>query len=148
MVGEVLNQEGKNLLVTVGATGDLTFTATSGTNTISTGSTAGVARALHFDILIAVGGGAGAALDYQFKLNSVLQAGLLADTDGAGGSQNPVWAIPYYVADYGGAFVAPPNPAPANITNGCMFVAHDTNGAGDDALFIYSNGAWLKIDTA
>lgn len=125
--------------------GDLTLAKTSGTSVISTGSTAGVARAVHFDIPVAAGGAANAALDFQFQIDSTLEAGLLSETDGSGAYQDSVWKVPYHTADYGEGWASPPAPAPASIANGSMFIAYNSNGAeANSRIYAYSNGAWVS----
>lgn len=127
--------------------GDMFFSNTTGTNTISTGSTAGVARAIYFDIPVAAGGAAAAGLDYQFLLDGTLEAGLLAETDGAGTYREPVWKIPYYTGDYGALWAGFAPPTPANIANGSMCVAYNSNaGVLASRLYVYSNAAWTFVD--
>lgn len=122
------------------------FNTTTGTSVIDTASSAGVARAIHFDIPIGAGGAADAAIDYQFKLDNVLEAGLLAETSGGGTYQNPVWKIPYMTGDYGAAWATYTAPAPASLVNGSMVVAYNSNaGALNSRLYIYSNSAWVSV---
>jgi len=114
---------------------------TTGTTTIMTGSAAGVARAVHFDIPVTAGGAAGAALDWQMQIDSTLLAGLIAETDGAGSYREPVFLIPHYSADYGVAWASPPAPSPASLQNGGHFVAHNTNDNTYRAYY-YTNSGW------
>jgi hypothetical protein len=125
--------------------GDIRFNDATGTTTIDTASSAGVARAIHFDIPVGAGGAADAALDYQFKIDGTLEAGLLSETNGSGGYQDSVWKIPYMTGDYGAAWATYTAPAPASLTNGCMVMAYNTNGAGDHRLYIYSNAGWHYV---
>jgi hypothetical protein len=129
--------------------GDIRFNDASGTTTIDTASTAGVARAIHFDIPVAAGGGANAALDYQFKVDGTLEAGLLAETNGAGGYQDPVFKIPYMSGDYGAAWATFTPPAPTSLANGSMVVAYNSNaGVLASRLYVYSNGGWVSAALA
>ncbi len=122
---------------------NIVFGATSGTTSIATASIAGVARALHFDIPVAAGGAANAALDYQFKVDGTLQAGLLSETDGSGGARDAVWKIPAASADYGAAWASVSLPAPASLTDGAMIVLYNSNaGVLASRIYFYTNSAW------
>ena len=126
--------------------GNLTFAATSGTSKIVTGSGAGVAHAMHYDIVIGAGGAADAAIDHQFLLDGVLEAGLLAETDGSGSYRDPVFKIPYYTADYGAAWASVSLPAPASLANGSEAVLYNSNGAVlASRRYTYTNGAWTYV---
>lgn len=107
----------------------------------------GIARALNLNIPIGAGGASGAALDMQMQLDGTMEAGLLAETDGAGGYQEPVFKIPAYSADYGVAWASPPNPTPASLTNGSLFVAENTNDS-TYRLYAYLNSAWKSVEMA
>jgi hypothetical protein len=116
----------------------------TGTTTIKTGSVAGVQRAIDFDIPVAAGGAANAALDFQFQIDSTLLFGLVAETDGAGSYQEPVAIIPHYSADYGVAWASAPAPTPASLQNGGCFIAHNTND-GSYRFYCYTNSGWHYV---
>lgn len=127
----------------------LTFSSTSGTTTIKTGDVAGVARAIHFDIPVIVGGGADAALDYQFKLDGTLEAGLMAETDGAGSYRGAVWKNPYKTGAFGAAWASLTLPNLPVAPNGGHFTAYNSDTL-KTREYVYSNGAWTyqEIGTA
>ena len=124
---------------------DVLFVDTSGSNNISTASTAGLGRDVYFNIPVSAGGAAGNELAWRFRFDGSNLAGLNAETDGAGTFREPVFQIPYYSGDYGAGWVAAPNPTPAGLEDGSMFIAHNTNGAGDDRLFARSNSVWRSV---
>ena len=117
------------------------FPLATGNTVIVTGDVAGVARSMIFNMPVVAGGAAAGALSWLFQLDSVTEAGLIAETDGAGSYRLPLFKIPNYSADYGVAWVAPPAPAPAGLVNGCGFVAHNTNG-NLYRLYFYTNAGW------
>ena len=120
--------------------------AGTGTATFTMGESAGLARAWHWDIPVAAGGAADAALDYQFKVAGTLEAGLLAETDGSGSYRAATWKIPYNTADYNADWSGYTAPDPASLTNGSMVLVHNSNGGGADRLYAYSGGGWHYID--
>lgn len=114
-------------------------------NLIQTKESLGVTAQLKINIPVGAGGAAAAALDHQIQLDGILEAGLLAETDGAGSYREPVFKLPHYSADYGADWASPPNPTPTSLTGGCSFTAHNTD---DDTYRIYSyiNGAWRSSE--
>jgi hypothetical protein len=120
------------------------FSLDTGNTVIVTGDVAGVARSMIFNMPVVAGGAAAAALSWLFQLDSVTEAGLIAETDGAGTYRLPLFKVPNYSADYGGAWAAPPAPAPAGLVNGCMFIAHNTNG-NLYRLYCYTNAGWHYV---
>lgn len=126
-------------------THDITATLTS--LDIAAEEVAGTAMAINFNIPVGAGGAAAAALDHQLRIDGVMEAGLLAETDGAGTYREPVFKIPAYSADYGVAWASPPNPTPASLVDGGMFTAHNTN---DDTyrLYAYLNAGWRSVEAA
>lgn len=120
------------------------FPLATGNSIITTGDVAGVARSIVFNMPVVAGGAAAAGLSWLFKLDSVTEAGLIAETDGAGTYRLPLFKIPNYSADYGVAWAAPPAPAPAGLVNGCMFIAHNTNG-NLYRMYCYTNAGWHYV---
>jgi hypothetical protein len=107
---------------------------------------AGIAGGISHNVGIAAGGAAAASIwGATDALDGIWESGLLAETDGAGSYREPVFKVPYYAADYGAAWAAPPNPTPAGIVNGCEFVAYNSNGAGSYRRYSYLNGGWHYV---
>lgn len=126
----------------IGSNGDICFTLAAGTSRLSSAPVAGVARTIQYDIPIIAGGAGAAALNHQIQIDGVAEAGLYAETDGGGGYRGAVWKVPYASADYGAAWAGVVTPNPVGLANGSMIVLHNTNGAGADRVYIYTNGVW------
>lgn len=110
-------------------------------NSTISASSAGVARSITYDITVAAGGAANAQLSQQFQLDSVFEAGLSGETDGAGGvtAATQVWKVPYRDS---GVTVAAPAALNVEVLGGMRVEA------GDDTNRIYfrANAAWHYIN--
>lgn len=112
---------------------------------IQTKNSAGVTTQFYVEIPVDAGGAADAALDIGFKLDGTVEAGLLAETDGAGTYRNPVFKIPYMTGDYEADWSTFTPPAPTSLVNGCEVLAWNTNGGGDGRRYSYVNGGWTYV---
>jgi len=102
---------------------------------IGTDNIAGITKQIQFDIPITAGGAANATLGWEFLIDGVLLAGLIAETSGGGSYQNPVFQLPYQGQE---GHVAPT--LPTGATNGAVKVEYDTGG-GADSTRLYINTA-------
>jgi len=109
-------------------------------NQFRTPDLAGVSWSIQTSMPIIAGGGANNELSVEWIIDTIELAGLHAETDGAGSYRDPVFMIPYLTIAGPGA--ANPN-LPTGATNGAMVVQHNIAG-GSDALYVYSNGAWVS----
>lgn len=111
----------------------------SADGTITRAALAGVAGSLTYDLPIAAGGAANAVVQQRFMLDSVIESGLLGETDGAGTytQAKTIWKVPY--RDSGAAVAAPTAPTTAATWNGGLRVE-----GGDDAnrIYVFVNEAW------
>lgn len=106
-------------------------------------SSAGVPRAIVHDITIGAGGAANGVLQHALQLDSIIEAGLLGETDGAGSytQAKTIWKVPY--RDSGAGVAAPTAPTTAATWLGGLRVE-----AGDDVnrIYFYANEAWHYVN--
>jgi hypothetical protein len=123
------------------------FVSASNKMTYTALAQAGISFLIEWDVPISAGGAAAAALDYKFMLDGALEAGLLAETDGAGSYRQPVWKVPYQAGDFGADWSGFTPPTPASLVNGSEMVAYNSNaGVLASRKYIYSNNNWGYID--
>jgi hypothetical protein len=128
-------------------TGVENFVFGSATTSNANPSVAGVTSYINWDLPVAAGGAAAAALDYQFKIDGTLEFGLVAETDGAGSYENQAAILPYYSGDYDYSWSSSiPEPEPTSIQNGGIIAIYNTettttvnDGFG---LRVRANGEW------
>lgn len=108
-------------------------------------SSAGVARSITYDITIGAGGAANGVLEHSFKLDTVIEAGLLGETDGSGSytQLKTVWKIPY--ADAGAGTIGPTAPTTLATWNGGLFLGA-SNAVANGRLYWYANEALHYVD--
>lgn len=109
------------------------------TTYIDRAALAGVTGGLYYDIKITTGGAANAVVFHQFMLDSVIEAGLLGETDGSGSyTQGKTgWKVPY--RDSGANVTVPVNPTTAATWLGCLRVESGNDG---DRIYAYANEGW------
>lgn len=148
---------GGSLLVNFAAAANLIYTAGSfafqvattlafgAFNSTISASSAGIARSIAQDITIGAGGASGAVLQHAFNLDSVIEAGLLGETDGAGTytQAKSVWKVPY--RDAGAGAIGPTAPTTAATWNGGMSV-QASDAVPNGRIYIMSNETQRYID--
>ncbi len=127
--------------------GGIRFASTNGETIIDTGTSAGGARYVTFDIPVTTGGVADAPLGWQFELDGAGYAGLKADTNGSGSVQDAVFQIPYYTANYGADWSTFTPPSPTNFSNGDTIIVYNT-ATGSTRYYAYANSAWKFFEQA
>lgn len=129
---------------TISSTAGLTLSSTAANMLLNT-SSAGVARSITYDITVGAGGAANAVLQHAFHLDSVIEAGLLGETDGSGTytQLKTVWKIPY--ADAGAGTIGPTAPTTAATWNGGLFLGA-SNAVANGRLYWNANEALHYVD--
>jgi len=112
-----------------------------GAGDVKTASSAGVAETLAIDIPVGAGGAADAELAIELHMDGTEEAGLHAETDGAGSYRNPVFAIPHETDT--NDWTAPT--LPTNAPEGSMKVAYNST-LDETRLWIYSNSTWTSME--
>ncbi len=136
--GYIYLQDGVQLQCGTG--GDLLVSHDGTDNLIATRAILGTAFSTKFNMPIGAGGAANAALWWAFQLDTVTEAGLYGETDGAGSytAATPIWKVPY--RDSG-----------ANVTVPATPNAYQDGGlrveAGNDTERIYfiANAGWKYV---
>lgn len=110
-----------------------------------TATSAGVARSLAYNLKITAGGAANAVVQMPFQLDTVTEAGLLGETDGAGSytQAKTVWKVPY--RDAGAGAVGPTAPTTGATWNGGLTV-QCSDAVANGRLYWYANEAAHYVD--
>lgn len=115
----------------------------------NTATVAGTAKVWESNIPITTGGSAGNILQWSWEFDNTVIAAALAETDGNGSYQEPVFRIPYYSGDYNADWsgFTPPEPT-GDAPDGSMCSVYNTNGSAmyPERLYVKFNNTWRYTD--